>query len=66
MQYIRARALQKKFLEKKPISIDNILDSWVIGDVTTERVGNAADRKSSKRKEIIAETNDETKDQKRE
>ncbi len=32
MQYIRVMSMQKKFMERNRISIDNILDSWVLSD----------------------------------
>ena len=38
MQYIRAMSMQKKFMERNRISIDNILDSWVLSDeMSTEK-----------------------------
>jgi hypothetical protein len=38
MLYIRTRAMQRQFLEKNRCSIDNILDSWVLGDVNIDYI----------------------------
>ncbi len=38
MQYIRVMSMQKKFMERNRISIDNVLDSWVLSDeMSTEK-----------------------------
>jgi hypothetical protein len=61
MKYIRALAMQRKFLEKNRCSIDNILDSWVHGDMNVDYVDKSKNGNKPNEKEAKSEKQNEEK-----